>query len=332
MLVGSIDGRSVSGLEVITAINRQIVLGSDGWIHDFDPRVTKAELRTEEGVFKPMDMMQMRAQLFAEFGRDFEISATRHYLVVQPRGAKENWPQIFEQLHRTFSSYFSARGVRVRTGNFPMVAIVMPDEASMQKYLHGLGAKISGVLGIYDRSSNRIVMYDHGKSSGRVAATICHEAAHQSAFNTGVHNRFADTPHWLVEGVGCLFQSPAMIEGRRNGPRRERIDPGLMYTYQSSYSGRPEKLAADIENLVADDAAFKNRVAVENAYAAAWAMTFYLSEREPVVFTGLVKCYAGRPPLQPYSAEERIADFVRICGVQPQTMAFRIAKFMDQPN
>lgn len=332
LLVGSIDGRQVSGLEVISAINRQIVLGTDGWIHDFDPRVTKADLRVEPGEFKPLDSMQMRAELYAEFGRDFEIVATRHYLVVQPQGSKGKWPQIFEQLHRTFNTYFSTRGVKVRSGNFPMVAIVMPSEASMQQYLRSLGVNVSGVLGVYDRASNRVVMYDHGGQSGGVAATICHEAAHQSAFNTGVHSRFAETPHWLVEGVGCLFQSPAMIEGRRNGPRSERIDPGLMYAYQSSYSAAPEKLAADLEQLVANDAGFKNRASIEDAYTAAWAMTFYLSEREPAVFSELVKCYAARRPLEPYTTDQRASDFLRIVGVGPGTIGHRVAKFFQQLN
>lgn len=327
---GVIDGRPVFGLEVITAINRQIVLGNDGWIHDIDPRVKEVDLRVEQGSFQPMSAIEMRAQLSAEFGRDFEVVATTHYLVVQPRSVRERWADVFEQLHRTFTNYFTVRGVRVRSGNFPMVAIVLPDQASMQAYLKRLGISATGLLGVYDRASNRIVMYDHGAQSGGVAATICHEAAHQSGFNTGVHNRFAETPHWIIEGVGCLFQSPAMIEGRRNGPRSERIDPGLLVAYQSTYEGQPEKFANDIESLVRGDALFKDQRSIQNAYAASWALTFYLSEREPAVFSGLVRVFAAKEPLQSYSSQERVSEFIRVCGTEPRNVAVRVQRFLEQ--
>jgi hypothetical protein len=329
MLVGKVDGRPVRGLELVSATNRQVVLGSDGWIHDFDPRSVAAELLPEEGSFKPLAAIELRGQLTKEFGAKFEVVATRNYLVVKPRGSDARWPGVFEQLHRTFVGYFTVRGVKVRQGNFPMVAIVMPDEATMQQYLRSLGVQVSGVLGVYDRASNRIVMYDHGAASGGVNATICHEAAHQSAFNTGVHSRFAETPHWLVEGIGCLFQSPAMIEGRRNGPQNDRIDPGLLYAYQASYGNNKAKLEADFDKMIRGDNAFRERTSIEDAYALAWALTFYLSEREPNVFSSLVQKCADRAPLSTYSDSQRMSDFLSVSGASSQAMAQRLSRFID---
>ena len=37
--------------------------------------------------------------------------------------------------------------------------------------------------------------------------TIIHEATHQTAYNVGVHARFADQPRWLVEGLAMMFEA-----------------------------------------------------------------------------------------------------------------------------
>ncbi len=82
--------------------------------------------------------------------------------------------------------------------------------------LHRQGDKIdSRVLGYYSSRSNRITLYDVGGTAAGSAAwhqnadTIIHEATHQTAYNTGVHRRFAQTPKWVVEGLG---HSNTMVE------------------------------------------------------------------------------------------------------------------------
>ena len=48
------------------------------------------------------------------------------------------------------------------------------------------------------------------------ADTIIHEAAHQTAFNTGVHTRCGDSPRWLVEGLGTMFEARKVRAQRRH--------------------------------------------------------------------------------------------------------------------
>jgi hypothetical protein len=62
--------------------------------------------------------------------------------------------------------------------------------------------------------TNRVFLFDEtaGKSKANWsenAVTIIHEATHQTAFNVGVHRRFAAEPRWLVEGLATMFKPPA---------------------------------------------------------------------------------------------------------------------------
>lgn len=326
---GEINGRDVNGVQLIRAINRSIVLGNDGWLHDFDPRETPADLQSSDTPFQPLQIMEMRQQLLREFGPNFQVTTTNHFIVVHPKNSTRAWANIFEQLHRTFVSYFEVRRVRVRQGNFPMVAIVFAREQEMARYLNKLNIKADNVLGVYDRASNRIVMYDHGDSSGGISSTICHEAAHQSAFNSGIHSRLAATPHWIVEGVGCLFQSPAMVQGKRQGPVEQRIDRQLLFQFQNTYA-TTNALANAIEDLVRSDQMFRQPQNVANAYALSWAITFYISERRTASFSELMRCYADLPTLESYPHDKRSEDFIRIIGSDYQILARQMLDYYKQ--
>ena len=120
-----------------------------------------------------------------------------------------------------------------------------------------------------------------------------------------------------------------MIEARRNGPQKDRIDPGLLYAYEASYGSDKAKLEADVDKMIRGDKAFRERTTIEDAYALSWAFTFYLSEREPNVFSRLVQKCADRAPLSAYSESQRMADFLSVAGASPQAMAQRLSRFME---
>ena len=112
----------------------------------------------------------------------------------------------FEELYRSFVHYFSVRGLSPRRPAFPLVAIVFYSQQEFFRYSAQNGFRIGpGTLGFYSADTNRILMYDPDGGRGDDAAwqeaaeTIIHEAAHQTAFNTGVHSRYTMPPRWTVE-------------------------------------------------------------------------------------------------------------------------------------
>ena len=73
-------------------------------------------------------------------------------------------------------------------------------------------------LGYYDPVTNRIYLYDvtAGQADPQKwhvnAETIIHEAAHQTAFNIGIHPRFATSPAWVVEGSAHCSRRTGRLE------------------------------------------------------------------------------------------------------------------------
>ena len=95
------------------------------------------------------------------------------------------------------------------------LGIVYKNRSDFARHSTMQGALPNGVVGYYDRNSNRINLYDMGERAEganwrRNAAVLIHEATHQMAFNTGVHSRFCPPPTWLAEGLAMLFEAPGV--------------------------------------------------------------------------------------------------------------------------
>src|SRR5262249_48305348 len=152
----------------------------------------------------------IKMSLEHEFGNNFEVSSIRHYVVVHPRGERDQWANRFEQLYDRFNHYFGVRGFQLKEPEFPLIAVVFRTHEEFMKYASADGSQVSpNLLGHYLPKSNRVFLYDvtahaTGADWSQNASTIIHEATHQMAFNTGVHQRYADAPRWLCEGLATM--------------------------------------------------------------------------------------------------------------------------------
>src|SRR6185295_16554928 len=109
--------------------------------------------------------------------------------------------------------------------------------------------QVGGVLGYYSPTTNRILMFDPGQSdwlASSSAETIIHEAAHQTAFNTGVHTRFAATPRWIVEGLGTQFEARGVWQSRSYPNQADRINRGRLISFRQYLARRPTDAIAQI--------------------------------------------------------------------------------------
>lgn len=187
--------KTPKGTLLIELADKLIILGRDGWLHSLAPRPPESNwqrIKTENFAAAPAS--ELRHQLQSEFGPEYDIFSTNSFLVVQPRGQDERWPKLFEQSHRSFISYVSKGGVKIRCGIFPMVAVVFPDESGIRNEFDRLHIDVGRVACLYSVTINRVMVHG-GTRTGTVMMTVTHEAAHQSAFNSGTHSRINDTPH-----------------------------------------------------------------------------------------------------------------------------------------
>ena len=318
-------GKLRQGLKLLDVTGEMVVLGQDGWMHSFDPRQAKHKVRPTEDVYSPVSVPELRNDLYAEYGHQFEIKSTQNFLVVQPKGRGDKWSRLFEQSHRAFIAYMSRRGVRVREGRFPMVAVVMPDEQAMYREFKRLGIHMNRVAGVYSGQCNRVITHDGGRQEF-IAATVRHEAAHQSAFNSGVHSRLTDTPKWISEGVGQMFEPAGMTNKSTGASLRERINQDSLRFIKKSYEGRSDDaFATAVMELLSGDTMFDDPKKVSNAYAVSWALMFYLAEREPAVFANVLNQTAKRPPFRDYPRVERLKDIEEIIGCDTFEFSKRVS-------
>jgi hypothetical protein len=264
----------------------------------------------------------------SEFGQGYEVSGVGHYLVVHPAGKRDQWAPRFEELYRSFVHYFSARGWRLTEPRFPLVAVVYPRQADFAQQARREGAPASGgLLGYYSPSTNRILMYDSSAGSGdwtTNAETIIHEAAHQSAFNTGVHSRFGVAPRWVVEGVGTMFEARGVWQSRTYPQQADRINRQQLANWRRYAQSRRPKDA--IAQLVSSDRAFQTDI--DGAYHESWALSFFLSETEPRKYFEYLTKTAAVKPFSAYRSPQRLQDFTDTFGSDLTMLDARMQRFM----
>ena len=185
-------------------------------------------------------------------------------------------------------------------------------------------------MGYYSRDSNRILLFDltdeYGdEGASENLATIIHEATHQTAFNTGIHNRFALPPLWTVEGLATMFEAPGVYDSRRFPSLASRINRGRLNEFRR-YAA-PRRTAQAIADLVESDRLFQSQP--EAAYAHAWALTFYLSEQQPAAYGRYLAKTSARPAFTAYPAGERLQDFAAHFGDDFAMLEARLLRFFE---
>jgi hypothetical protein len=332
-----------------------------------DGRLTQVELKDVTGyrkvapTFRALSVIDARDQLARELGRTYELSTRGKYVVAGPPGKTRPFVDLLDQVHRSFTRFFSQRDFGLTQPEFPLIAIVMPDQKSFADYCRRDGMRFSpGLRGYYDAYSNRVALYVGGDSlargepprpvfgvdvlvdtrpgtspltmmgEGRFATiqadlrdTLVHEATHQLAFNMGLHPRIGENPRWVVEGLAMIFEREMTPQAPRTQAAESRINEERFEWFTHQARNRYTKLP----EFVAGDRPFA--VATLDAYSQAWALTYYLAEKRPADFADYLQLIRGREPLTPYSAEQRLADFRKSFGDDVAWVEVQWLRFMD---
>jgi hypothetical protein len=321
-------GATVEGRPMFWDKSNAAVLASDGRLWQFEPQQVKDLERLN---YPPgsQSLVQMRGALQREFGSAFEVSAAGKYLVVHPRGHGSEWSQRFDELYRSFKMFFAVRGFQLREPEFPLVAIILRSKEEFYRYARKEKAQLqSSILGYYSSQTNRVAMYDvtAGRSNTAWhanAETIIHEATHQTAFNTGIHSRFAPPPQWVAEGLGTLFEARGIWDARGSSRPADRVNRGRLAQFRSLLT---KHKGDTLVQLVSSDKLFKSDI--DLAYAESWALTYYLSQTQPTKYAAYLARTARRPEFQSYTSAERLADFTGVFGENFRLLDAQFLQYM----
>jgi hypothetical protein len=329
MIRVDVAGRTLEGTPLAVSGDNVFFLSRDGQFSE----IKSADATTASqipGGFRSYSQAEIRGLLLREFGQGYEVSGVGHYLVVHPAGKRDQWAPRFEELFRSFVHYFSARGWQLSEPRFPLIAIVYAREVDFWQQAAREGLKrTSGVLGYYSPITNRIVMFDaaatgSGYDWATNADTIIHEAAHQAAFNTGVHTRFGDSPRWVTEGLGTMFEARGVWQSRTYPNQVDRINRERLAAWRVYAQKR--RPAGVISQIISSDRIFSTDP--DGAYAEAWALSFFLSESSPKKYTEYLGKTAARPLFADYLAPQRLQDFTDVFGSDLAMLDARLQRFL----
>jgi hypothetical protein len=329
MMRATVRDKLVEGQPLAWTQEQMLLLGRDGILYDFNPAEAKDAKRFGEG-FVPYAPAEIATRLRDELDGSFDVTTTAHFVVAHPRGEWRDWADRLEALYRSFTHYMSVRGFPAHEPNVPLVAVVFRTQDDYFRYAAAGGSTLQpGTVGHYDPTSNRVFLFDINESGGDAAwsenaATIIHEATHQTAFNVGVHRRFAEQPRWAVEGLAMMFEAPGVWAASSLQSQADRINADRLAYFRQTADERPSDW---LVQLVAGDERFKSDSL--SAYAEAWTLTFYLCETRPQEYSAYLTRVASREAFSEYSAMERVTDFTTSFGSDFDLLAAQLDRFIS---
>jgi hypothetical protein len=168
----------------------------------------------------------------------------------------------------------------------------------------------AGTAGLIDHSHRADGVATRAGINSDLRETMIHEATHQLGYNLGLHNRTGRNPKWVVEGLATVFETPGMEKYAMDRDVKKRLNPGWHYGFKKFVKeGRPEGF---LETFIRDDKAFSTQMG--NAYAQAWALSFWLIETRPREYAKFLQKMASTEVTRQLTPESRVKLFKESFG------------------
>ena len=280
--------------------------------------------------FAPYTHDEIKKRMEKQYGNRYQVQTSKHFVVVHPRTNRRQWAKQYEAVYRQYESWFKKRGITIAEPQFPLIVVVLGSRTEFDRALVGQALFKKDVFGFYARPSNRVTTFVSNdprlqRQVERVAnLTVIHEAIHQIAFNTGVHNRLCKVPRWTSEGFAMLFESSGF---RRDSPKddiTDRVNRRRLQTLKKSFvTGRA---TGQLENIIRNDRVFVSNP--EMAYGLACGLSFYLAEKEKDKYLDFVIKDSSQNEFGNYTPSERMKLFLETFKTDPKTLEKRLQKFI----
>ncbi len=229
------------------------------------------------------------------------------------------------------------------------MAIVFAERSTYVKYSQPeLGEAADAIIGYFSLRTNRMTMYDltgveqfaraldrrasatqinqilARPDAERTVATIVHEATHQIAFNCGLHRRFSDCPLWFSEGIAVYFEAPD-LNSAKGWKTIGAVNRVRLEQFRSYLKVRP---ADSLVSLVSKDDRLRGTKTAPDAYAEAWALTYFLNKQRPKEYVDYLSMLSKKKPLFWDEPETRLSEFKAAFGEDLGALDAEFLRFM----
>ena len=158
-------------------------------------------------------------------------------------------------------------------------------------------------------------------------ATVIHEATHQIAFNCGLHTRYADNPLWLTEGLAMYFETPD-LRSRTGWRTIGRSNPFRLAQFRDYARNRRKSDA--LATLLAVNGRFTEADQAADAYAEAWAFSYFLIKTKRQLYTDYLHRLSAKKPLVFDDPEERLAEFKAVFGDDVERLDREFLRYLER--
>lgn len=282
--------------------------------------------------FTPLSSRELGKTLQQEFGKEYRITFTRHYVLCSKAGRYyTRWcGTVLERVLSAFLKQWSGERLKQHEPAFPLVAVIFADEKEFAAYAtRDAGPGLATAVGYYSVRTNRIVLRDLTAGAGNPAprsmtevtrrlarvpfnvATVVHEATHQAAFNCGLQRRYADNPLWLTEGLAMYFETPD-LRNPKGWRAVGKVNPFRLQPFRDFLTQR--RKADSLRTLLQDGRRFREKQTAADAYAEAWALFYFLMKTRRPQLERYLQRLSQKKPLRWSSPEQRLQEFRDIFG------------------
>ncbi len=323
---------------------RVLVRASDGVLLEDPARrlwtIPSVRLETEtttERPFEFFDPTQLGSRLIEEchsagIDTDFHVHTTKNYAIAAstPEAYSQWTGQLLERMQIAFQSYWKNRRFELTPLAAPLPVLILSNQTQFAKMAEfdRTPASANG-QGYYLVTANRIVLFDltasradspaktiaeiHRRAQQIPAsvATVVHESTHQIAFNRGMHQRYADNPVWLTEGMAMYFEAPD-LKSRRGWSGIGKVNASRLFRFREFLKARRQP--DSIETLVRDNSRFGDADSAIDAYSEAWALTYFLIRTRIRDYAQYLTAISQKRPLHWDDPEDRLAAFQSAFG------------------
>ncbi len=327
----SVDGRLLTEAQD----GGMLVLAQDGVIWTVQPQDLVRRTHDDE-MLEPLSPDRLSKQLLAELPQGFNVYRSPHYVILYATSKEyAQWcGSLFERLYGAFTVFWKRNGFQLSEPEFPLVAVLFADQKSYLAHAKKeIGPSAESIIGYFSLKTNRMTMGDltgaawraggrRGSPSAEVArilaqpeaermvSTIVHEATHQLAFNCGLHARFSDCPLWFGEGIAMYFETPD-TKNTKGWGTVGLVNRSRLAQFREYLARRP---ADSLVTLLSDDARLRDEKKALDAYAEAWALTYYLIHRRPKEYVAYLETLSAKKPMVWDDPATRLKEFKEAFG------------------